>query len=770
MRVRKKIIISGIISCKSFISYVFSQAKKFKLSGWINAGNDSTSIEIEGDNASIFEFLSNVYNDPGRISNVANLDLADIPVLNSEHFYVINEKSTYDPLETVPRDIATCNKCLDNLNEESSDYYHYPFTACKECGPKYSTVNSLPYTRENSSIGEFKFCSKCNSSINNGNFDVYFSNCPECGPKVWLKEKNKIYYKEDCFNKAAKILEKDRVLLLKSINCFYLSTNAFSVKAVDKIRDIKNRKNKPLNVMVRDIDEVENFAFVSDKEKELLLSPQRPIVQLKIKDPNYLAKNVTSNFNKIGVMLPSNPIHHLLFKAGKFKVLVMSSANKSGRAIETDNINAEETYKDIVDGMLFHDLNICNGSDDSIVTILKDEKYFLRLARGFAPNYISVETGQTTPVVLACGAYQNSTISIATPDNKIYISPYTGDLNTANVFDLYKRNIILFCKLLNVTPEYAVCDLNPEYLSTRYAMNLRIPYFQVQHHYAHLLSCLADNKLPATAPVIGVIFDGAGFGDDQTVWGGEFLVSKNLKYERVASIPVFKMIGIKDKEFQVHRLGYSLLKKSGIDPKHPVYKNLKISSEEEKMFSNLFNAGVNSPLTSSAGKLFDAVASILGIIKYSSYDEYSVLYLESLTNMNNWDIYKLSSFNINKVSELIRFIAQDVENKIPIPDILAKFHNTLARMIANTCYEIKLKTKINTVALSGSVWMNILLLTRTMEELEKFNFNILTHSNISTNDEGLSMGQAVYAVYKLSDTKPQKPQSASKDEENLTAK
>ena len=755
MRVRKKIIISGIISCKSFISYVFSQAKKCSLSGWINAGNDSTSIEIEGDNASILEFLSNIYDDPNRISRVVNLDLADIPVLNSRNFYVIDEKAKPASVEAVPRDIATCGKCLDNLYDKNSGYYQYPFVACKECGPKYSTVNSLPYTRENSSIGEFKFCDKCTTAINNGIFDVYFSNCPECGPKVWLTEKTRTYYKEECFNRASKILEKNKVLLLKSTNCFYLCANALLIKAIDKVRDIKNRKDKPLTVMVSDIEEAEKFTFISDKEKELLQSPERPIVLLKIKDPNYLAQNVVNNFSKIGVMLPSNPIQHLLFSSGKLKVLVMSSANKSGRAIETDNIKAGETYTDIVDGILFHDLNICNGSDDSIVTILNDEKYFLRLARGYAPNYISLNTAHPYPTVLACGAYQNSTIAIATPDNKVHISPYTGDLNTANVFDLYKRNIILFCKLLNVTPEFAVCDMNPDYLSTRYVMNLRIPYFQVQHHYAHLLSCLADNKLPADEPVIGVIFDGSGFGDDQTVWGGEFLVSRDLKYERVASIPVFKMIGIKDKEFHIHRLGYSLLRKSGIDVKHPVYKNLNISSEKEKMFSNLINTGISSPLTSSAGKLFDAVAAILGIIKYSSYDEYSVLYLESLANMNNWDIYKLSRFNINNMNELIQFIAKDVEDKVAIPDILAKFHNTLARMIAYTCYDINLKTKINTIALSGSVWMNILLLTRTIEELEKFNLNILTHKNISTNDEGLSLGQAVYAAYKLSGKKIQ---------------
>ncbi|MDD3014562.1 MAG: carbamoyltransferase HypF [Candidatus Gastranaerophilales bacterium] len=755
MRVRKKIIISGIISCKSFISYVFSKAKKCKLSGWINAGNDSTSIEIEGDNASIFEFLSNIYDDPNRISRVANLDLADIPVINSENFYVIDEKTNHNPVESVPRDIATCDNCLDNLYDEHSEHYQYPFVACKECGPKYSTIYSLPYTRENSSIGEFKFCDKCTNSIDKGIFDVYFSNCSECGPKAWLIEKNKTYYKQECFNRSAKILENNKVLLFKSTNCFYLCANALSVKAIDKIRDIKNRKDKPLTVMVNNIEEAEKFTFISDTEKELLKSSEKPIVMLKIKDPNYLAHNVANNFNKIGVMLPSNPLQHLLFSSGRLKVLVMSSANKSGRAIEIDNNNAEETYKDIVDGILLHDLNICNGSDDSIVAILKDEKYFLRLARGYAPNYISLNSIQPYPAVLACGAYQNSTIAIATSDGKVHISPYTGDLNTANVFYLYKRNIILFCKLLNVTPEYAVCDMNPDYLSTRYVQNLRIPYFQVQHHYAHLLSCLADNKLPVHTPVIGVIFDGSGFGDDQTVWGGEFLVSRDLKYERVANIPVFKMIGIKDKEFQVHRLGYSLLHKSGIDPKHPVYKNLKISSEKEKMFSNLINTGVGSPLTSSAGKLFDAVASILGIIKYSSYDEYSVLYLESLANINNWDVYKLSRFNINKMNELIQFIVKDIENNIAIPDILAKFHNTLAKMIAFTCYDINFKTKISTVALSGSVWMNLLLLTRTIEELEKLNLNVLTHKNISTNDEGLSLGQAVYAAYKLSVQKDQ---------------
>lgn len=753
MRVRKKIIISGIISCRSFVSYVFAQAKKCSLSGWVNAGNDSTSIEVEGDNASVLEFLSNVYDNPGRTSGIANLDLSDMPVLNSNDFYVVNNQKDYNPVETLPKDVAPCDKCIEKLNNDNSGYYEYPFIFCENCGPKYSTLDSLPYMRENSSINAFELCHNCKSAMEKGIFNIYYSNCPDCGPSYNLKYKNKKTFKEDAILLSRKLLEKDKILLLKGLNCFYLCANAFSFKAVDRIREIKNRKDKPLNVMVNSIDEIKKFAFLNDKEKELLQSPEKPVVLLKIKDPLYLAPNIVGNFNKIGVMLPANPVQHLLFKSEKIKVLVMSSANKSGRVIETENIRADETYKDIVDGILFHDLTIKNGSDDSITTVVNDEKYCLRLGRGFAPHCISLKNVHNIPTILACGAYQNSTIAIATSDGKVHISPYTGDLNTANVFELYKRNISLFCKLLNVSPDYAVCDLNPDYYSTRYVMNLYVPKFQVQHHYAHLLSCLADNNVQVDTPVIGVIFDGSGFGDDQTVWGGEFLISRELKYERSASIPVFKMIGIKDKEFQLHRLGYSLLKRSGINIGHQVYKNLNISREEEKMFENLINKGVGSPLTSSAGKLFDAVASILGLIKHTSYDEYSVLYLESLTNLNNWDTYKLSSFHIGKINELIKFICADIENKVSIPDILAKFHNTLAKMVAYTCYCISVKEKIDTIVLSGSVWMNLHLLNRTIEELEKLNLKVLIHKNISTNDEGLSLGQAVFAAYQLNDTK-----------------
>ncbi|MFH0702683.1 MAG: carbamoyltransferase HypF [bacterium] len=756
MRARKKIKIYGIIACKAFISHIFQLTKKFNLSGWIKNSNESTNMEVEGDNASIIEFVSAIYDDPKKTGHAVELNFYDMPVLNSENFHIIEEKCKHKSksklTESIPKDFATCDECLNKIFDIKSKKYYYSFTACEKCGPKYSIVNSLPFTRENSSIHNFEFCEECKNDINKGLLETNFSNCPVCGPKVWLKIRENIFFnQQESFVKAAKILSKNKTLLLKSTNCFYLCANAFSTKAVEKIREIKERKNKPLTVMAKNIQEIEKFAYLNDIEKELLTSKQRPVVLVKLKKFNYLAKNITSGFDNIGVMLPSNPIHHLLFASGKLKVLVMSSANKNGTAIETNNTKAEEAYGDLVFGILFHDLNILNGSDDSIVTVVNNEKYFFRLARGYTPNSIIIKNA--SPVILACGAYQNSTVALGTPDGKIHIGPYVGNLETANIFDLYKKNIALFCKLFDVTPEYAVCDLSPDYLSTKHVMSLKIPFFQIQHHYAHLISCLVDNNIPITEPVIGVIFDNSGFGDDQTVWGGEFLVSKDLEYKRITHIPIFKIIGIKGKESQIYRLGYSMLQKAGISLSNPIYKKLNIASEEEKMFSGLIDKGINSQLTSSAGKLFDAIASILGILKYSPYEEYSALYLESLADKSNKEIYNLREFHIKNTNELIQFIVKDVEKKEPIHKILARFHNSLAKMVACTCFEISKRAKIHKVALSGSVWMNILLLTRTIEELEKFNLKILIHKNISTNDESLSLGQAAYLMYKVSDKK-----------------
>ena len=748
MRVRKKIKISGIVSGKAFISYVHRLAQKFNLSGWIKNIDNCTNIEIEGDNVSIIEFMSTINDEPGKINKVAEFDSYDIPVLNTRNFQVIEKEKQFVSGEAPPQDLGICDNCREELFNPASRKYQYPFIACEKCGPKYSIINSLPFTRENSALNEFKFCPDCEKDIDNGVLGTNFSNCKFCGPEIWLEIDDTVITKqEECFKKLGALLSNEGVVLLKSTNCFYFASNAFSENAVDKIRKIKSRKDKPLTVMALNIEEVEKFAYVNEKERELLTSIQKPVVILKLKNKEYLASNIISAFDKVGVMLPYNALHHLIFSNTDKRVLVMSSANKSGRAIETDNNRAEEDYKSLVDAILFHDLSILNGSDDSVVTVVNNEAYFYRVARGYAPYHIDF-VQENIPVVLACGGHKNSTIALTTPDGKIHISPYMGNLETSNVFDLYKKNILLSCKLHNVSPEYAICDMNPEYYSTRYVMSLKLPYDQVQHHYAHLLSCLVDNNIKIDMPVIGVVFDGVGLGDDQTIWGGEFFVSKDLKYERITSVPVFKMIGMNEFDTHIYKLGFSLLQKAGIDLTHQAYKNLQITKEEENMFSNLINRGVNSPLTSSAAKLFDGIAAILGIIRHSSYEEYSALYMESFADKTCNDIYCLKDFNIKNANELIKFIAKDIENEVDISVISAKFHNTLAKMTAFTCLEISKKTKIKQVVLTGSVWMNILLLEKTMEELKKLGLTPIIHKNISMNGEGLSVGQAAYITYK----------------------
>ncbi|EKE02845.1 MAG: hypothetical protein ACD_20C00325G0006 [uncultured bacterium] len=751
VRVRKNIKIVGIIGSKAFISYVYSLAKKFNLSGWVRCCKEYINIEVEGENYSVIEFKSAICDNAKPMSKVVEFDSNSVPILNSDRFYVIDNISEFNSAENVPHDLAICEDCVDKLFDTRSRKYHYPFVACDKCGPKYSIVDSLPFTRENSSLREFKYCYECQDEISRGNFEAGFSNCHACGPKIWLKDKGKVYFnQEESFKAAADIINQEGILLLKSTNCFYLCSSAFSNNAVEKIREIKVRRDKPLTVMAKNIQEIEKFAYVNDKEKELLTSKERPVVVLRIKNSEYLASSIVSGFDRVGVMLPVNPIHHLLFDRSNFNVLLMSSANKSGSTIEIDNQTAESKFGEMVDGILFHDLSIKNGSDDSIVTVANNEKYSFRLARGYAPSNIRIKDTDSCPVVLACGAHQNSTIALTTPDGRIHVSPYMGDLDTSNVFDLYKKNILLLCRLFNVSPEQAVCDLNTDYFSTKYVKTLKMPYSQIQHGYAHLISCLVDNDIAIDTPVIGVIFDGSQYGADQTVWGGEFLVSKNMNYERVAYIPVFKMIGVKGKESHIYRLGYSLLQKACIAIDHPVYKNLELTQEEESMFFSLINkGGVSSPLTSSAGKLFDGVAAIVGAARYSYYEEYSALYLESLADKDCKDIYIIKDYNIKNIDILIQLIAKDIELNEPVSIILAKFHNTLAKMVAQTSSEISRKTGIKQVALSGSVWMNILLLERTVEELKKAGLKPLIHKNISTNDESLSIGQAAYMVHKI---------------------
>jgi hydrogenase maturation protein HypF len=353
-------------------------------------------------------------------------------------------------------------------------------------------------------------------------------------------------------------------------------------------------------------------------------------------------------------------------------------------------------------------------------------------------------------MILACGAHQSSTLTLVTPDGYANVSPYLGNLDTANVFDLYKKNVSMFCNLFNISPEYAICDLNNDYLSTKYIKTLKIPFIQMQHHFAHLISCIVDNNLPVNTPAIGVIMDGTGFGEDQTSWGGELLVYDGLQYKRESNIPVFKMIGISGKENEIYRLGYSLLKRFNIHSEYINSKCLKLTQEETKIFESLLNKGISSPLTSSATKLFDAIASIMGLLRYSYYQEFSSLYLENIADKKEKSYYKLKEFNIKNVGDLIKFIVKDIEHKVDNSIISAKLHNTFAKMVAGSVKKAARESGINTIVLSGALWMNGLLLERTINELEKLKFKVLTHVHTASNDEGISLGQAAYMSYMLS--------------------
>lgn len=749
MKIRKKIKISGILGCKSFMSYIENLAKKFNLSGIIENKYEDNKIdvEIEGNTVSVFKFVSIINNEADGLAKLKNIDFVDIPVKNCNEFKVYDRVESFNPVEDILKDIATCCSCNQSILDKNSPFYFYPFMSCEKCGPKYSKATFLNDEKLKNNMDFYDFCSNCK----NENMAEEQNICLSCGPKIWLKTKDNLYFNyETCFNTASEIMINGGVLLFKSTNTFYLAASTDSINAIKTIRQIKTRKNKPLHIMARSIEEIEKFAVISEQERQLLLSPERPVVMVDLKDKNYFSDEILMGFNKVGVMLPFNPIQILLFQNEKLNTIVLSNANNTGKNVETDNIKAEEQFGKYVDGMLLHDKDIINGSDDSIVRIIRNDKYFLRVARGYSPVRIKLQNVNNPPVILACGAHQSSTLTLITPDGYANISPYIGNLDNANVFDFYKKNISMFCNLFNINPEYAVCDLNNDYLSTKYIKSLKIPFIQMQHHFSHLISCLVDNNLPVNTSAIGVIMDGTGFGEDQTSWGGEILVYDGLQYKREENIPVFKMIGMNGKENEIYRLGYSLLKRVGINSDSINSKFLNITKEEQKIFDSLINKGVESPLTSSATKLFDAISSIMGVLRYSYYQEFSSLCLENIANKEDKSFYRFNEQTIKNISPLVNGIINDLEKNVDISLIVSRLHNTFARMVVGSVLNAYKKTAIKTVVLSGALWMNGLLTERVCELLEEKGFTVLTHRRISPNDEGISLGQAAYMTHIIS--------------------
>ena len=737
--------IFGIVQGVGFRPFIKNLADNFFISGTVANKGSYVEIFAQSSETNLKNFLQEIPKKSPPRSAILKIDATEI---FSEKIYknfqiIESEKEAGDIF--VSPDIAICKKCSEELFDKNNRRYLHPFINCTACGPRLTILENMPYDRERTSMKNFPMCEKCSEEYFNKNsrrFDAQPICCNDCGPQIFLK--NSAEKNLDAIKKIRKIIFGGGIVAIKGIGGFHLACDAKNFSAVKKLRENKFRPQKPFAVMFKNISAVEKNCFLNSAEKNFLDSPQKPIILLQKKFPEKIAENVAPQINKIGAMLPYTPLHLLIFdfpdEIKNFPdALVMTSGNPSGVPISIDDAEVEKIF-DFCDEILTHDRKILLRADDSVMDFNKNLPSMIRRSRGYAPLPIFVEKSKKISA-LAIGGELKNTFALA-KNNLIYASPYIGDAENLQTIEILQKSVERFCDLLEIFPEKIICDKHPRYQTVKFAEKIsaekNISLEKIQHHYAHILSNLAENNF--FGEVIGVSFDGTGFGDDGTIWGGEFFICDAKNYRRVDSIEKFLQAGGDKSSVECWRNSLAMIKNFDIE----IAKKLNLADEKNLLAQKfLLEKNLNCVESTSCGRLFDSVAAILGICKKNSYEGEAAMKLQSFAE--NF-IGEVEVKNLNSTRELFEKILEKVLEGGEKNFLAKYFHVGLAEIIFEKILQISEREKIFTVALSGGVFQNILLTNLVCERLERANFKILLNKMIPANDGGISVGQAFFAL------------------------
>jgi hydrogenase maturation protein HypF len=756
-----RISVRGVVQGVGFRPFVFQLATRHGLNGWVCNTSEDVRIEVQGDSRDLEQFISELQHNAPPLARIENISITYHPPADYTRFEIRHSVSEKGKYQLVSPDIATCQPCLKEIFTQGDRRYHYPFTNCTNCGPRFTIIEDIPYDRPKTTMRSFTMCPDCQAEYDNPldrRFHAQPNACPKCGPSLELLDaKGHHVETSDVIITASELLKNGKVVAVKGLGGFLLACDATSEKAVQLLRRRKRRPFKPLAVMVAAIDDAKKYCRVSEAEEKLLTSPQSPIVLMPWKPGTGLCRSIAPNLKYLGVMLPYTPMHHLLLRESGLP-LVMTSGNISEEPICKDNDEAVRRLSGIADYFLVHNRDIYARYDDSVTVVEKGDVQLSRRARGYAP--FPVHLTFNAKQVLGCGAEEKNTFCL-TKDNYAFVSQHIGDMENMETMEHFENTLALYKKLFRIEPEAIAYDLHPEYLSTKYALELgsqpdNLKLVPVQHHHAHIVSCMADNKIET--PVIGVALDGTGYGSDGRIWGGEFIVADYKGFKRLGHLEYLPLPGGAAAIKRPYRtaLGY-LLKLLGVDSLTPKLAFLKrIGTVERELIKRQLQTGLNSPLNSSMGRLFDAVSGLTNIRGEIDYEGQAAIELEmaAYESMDEagdkgypYSITESGGANVIQLKELFSAILKDLHQGTSKSLVSAKFHNTVAHMILDMCRLISNHTGINQVALSGGVFQNRLLFRKVVPLLESAGFSVLTHKQVPCNDGGISLGQAVIANF-----------------------
>lgn len=742
-----QISITGLVQGVGFRPFIFRLAQKFQFSGTVENRNDGVQIYLNAKLVEVNEFIENLKLSNPPASEIQSIRVEEVKWHEYNGFKILKSRNVSDQITLISPDIAVCNDCLHDM-ESQPNRRDYPFTNCTNCGPRFTIVRDLPYDRSNTTMEPFEMCDSCKAEyedVLDRRFHAQPVACKKCGPHYILQLKNrKIEDQPALLTKTCEMLRNGKILAIKGMGGFFLACDARNERAVARLRALKLREGKPFAVMFKDIGSLKKIARVSDEEESTISSWRRPVVLLRTKKE--LAPSVSMGFPTVGAMLPYMPIHYLIFRNSSLDVLVLTSGNLSDEPILINNQVATETFLPLCDGILSYNREIFNRVDDSVSMVVRNEERLIRRSRGFSPAPVMLNFD--VDGMLAVGAELVNCFALG-KGNQAFLSQHIGDLKNMETFEFYTESVKRFKKIFRMVPRLVVCDLHPEYLSTKFAMESGLPIIRVQHHHAHIASCMAEHGL--NQPVLGVALDGIGLGDDGKIWGGEFLICDLETYKRFTHFEYVPMPGGDQATLNPWRMAISYLYlvfgKSLLSLQLPFLEN--IDPLQVKMVIQMIEKKINSPLTSSTGRMFDAVAALTGLCTRSTFHAEAPMRLESAIREKADDSYHFDLASEISVKPMIRQIVDDILAGEDSSGISIKFHNTIVNIILTVVGNMKKSSGINKVVLSGGSFQNRYLAEQVEIALLKAGFALYIHKKIPCNDGGIALGQLAIASQKI---------------------
>ena len=751
MNERRHVTVEGIVQGVGFRPFVHGLALQTGLAGFILNDTAGVTIELEGERPALDTFLHLLTQQPPSLAHIETVKCRTIPLKGESEFKIVGSDGEAQRRALISSDTPTCDDCLKELFDAGDRRYRYPFINCTNCGPRFTIVKDVPYDRERTTMGCFQMCADCTREyhdVTNRRFHAQPNACQRCGPQVRIVDFHRREISDnDPFITAAELLKRGAILAVKGLGGYHLTCNARDHDAVRRLRGRKHREDRPFALMVRDVGVARELCVVAPEDERLLLSVPRPIVLLRKCDNHQIADAVAPGQRFFGVMLPYTPLHHLLLAEARIP-LVMTSGNLSDRPIAYKDEDALSRLGQIAEYFLVHDREIHMRCDDSVARTVDRSEMIIRRARGYAPQPISMTVPFARPV-LGCGGHLKNTFCLG-KDRHAFLSHHIGDLENYETLDSFVKAIEHFKNLFDIEPRVIAHDLHPDYLSTKYALGkIGTTTIGVQHHHAHIASCMVEHGL--AGPVIGIAFDGLGYGADGTIWGGEFLVADLIQYDRRAHFRYVPLAGGNRAVREPWRMALSYLRDAcGKDPRSlglPGWE--QIPEKKIALVTSMVQRGLNTVQTSSCGRLFDAVAAILALRHEASYEGQAAVELEAIASEGIAESY---AFDIGSTSPTaidmrpaIDQMVREICTGVSVNVIAAKFHNTIVAVIMKICQRLRASDGLTQVCLSGGTFQNYYLLAHVLPALRGCGFEAYINRKVPPNDGGIALGQAAIA-------------------------